>query len=67
MSEKKLFHEVPKSADFHSVVMTTYSFDFHHFESQVLRPLKKQRNYQCNYFCRYCHARSKYWFFLQGI
>ena len=42
MSEKKLFHEVPKSADFHSVVMTTYSFDFHHFESQVLRPLKSK-------------------------
>lgn len=40
MNEKKLFHEIPKSADFHSVVMTTYSFDFHHFESQVLRVLK---------------------------
>jgi len=42
MSEQKLFHEVPKSADFHSVVMTTFSFDFHHFESQVLRTLKSK-------------------------
>lgn len=42
MSEKKLFHEIPKSADFHSVVLTTYSFDFHHFESQVLRSLKSK-------------------------
>lgn len=50
MSEKKLFHEVPKSADFHSVVMTTYSFDFHHFESQVLRPLKRKGITNVNIF-----------------
>lgn len=50
MSEKKLFHEVPKSADFHSVVMTTYSFDFHHFESQVLRPLKSKGITNVNIF-----------------
>jgi hypothetical protein len=40
MSDLKLFREIPKSADFHSVVMTTFSFDFYHFESQVLRELK---------------------------
>jgi len=40
MSDLKLFKEIPKSADFHSVVMTTFSFDFYHFESQVLRELK---------------------------
>lgn len=50
MSEKKLFHEIPKSADFHSVVMTTYSFDFHHFESQVLRPLKSKGITNVNIF-----------------
>ncbi|WP_417371232.1 hypothetical protein [Gelidibacter japonicus] len=50
MSEKKLFHEIPKAADFHSVVMTTYSFDFHHFESQVLRPLKSKGITNVNIF-----------------
>ena len=39
--EKKLFFEISKKADFHSAVMTTFSFDFHHFESQVLKQLKK--------------------------
>lgn len=39
--EKKLFIEINKKADFHSAVMTTFSFDFHHFESQVLKLLKK--------------------------
>ena len=42
MSELKLFREIPKSADFHSAIMTTFSFDFHHFESQVLRELKRK-------------------------
>jgi len=42
MEEKKLIYEIPKTAEFHSVVMTTFSFDFHHFESQVLRPLKQR-------------------------
>ena len=42
MIEKKLFHEIPKSADFHSAIMTTYSFDFYHFESQVLKTLKSK-------------------------
>jgi hypothetical protein len=40
MNEKKLIVEIPKAADFHSAVLTTFSFDFHHFESQVLRQLK---------------------------
>ncbi|WP_431244229.1 hypothetical protein ACQ9BO_07650 [Flavobacterium sp. P21] len=42
MIEKKLFHEIKKSADFHSVVMTTFSFDFHHFETQVLKQIKQK-------------------------
>jgi hypothetical protein len=50
MSEKKLFQEVPKNADFHSVVMTTFSFDFHHFESQVLRMLKSKGITNANIF-----------------
>ena len=50
MSEQKLFHEIPKSADFHSVVMTTFSFDFHHFESQVLRILKNKGVTNVNIF-----------------
>ena len=50
MSELKLFREVPKSADFHSVVMTTFSFDFHHFESQVLRELKRKGVTNVNLF-----------------
>ncbi|MGJ8760849.1 MAG: hypothetical protein ACSHXA_09905 [Polaribacter sp.] len=40
--ENKLFHEIPKGADFHSAIMTTYSFDFYHFESQVLKTLKSK-------------------------
>jgi hypothetical protein len=50
MSEEKLFHEVPKTADFHSVVMTTFSFDFHHFEAQVLRTLKRKGVTNVNIF-----------------
>ena len=50
MSELKLFREVPKSAEFHSVVMTTFSFDFHHFESQVLRELKRKGVTNVNLF-----------------
>lgn len=42
MIEKKLIHEIPKSADFHSAVLTSFSFDFYHFESQVLRQLKSK-------------------------
>jgi len=50
MSDLKLFREVPKSADFHSAVMTTFSFDFHHFESQVLRELKRKGVTNVNLF-----------------
>ena len=50
MSELKLFREIPKSADFHSAVMTTFSFDFHHFESQVLRELKRKGITNINLF-----------------
>ena len=39
--ERNLFLKKKKKADFHSAVMTTFSFDFHHFESQVLKQLKK--------------------------
>jgi hypothetical protein len=42
MIEKKLFYEIKKNADFHSVVMTTFSFDFHHFEAQVLKQIKQK-------------------------
>lgn len=42
MIEKKLFYEIDKKADFHSVVMTTFSFDFHHFEMQVLKQFKQK-------------------------
>ena len=42
MIEKKLFYEINKKADFHSVVMTTFSFDFHHFETQVLKQIKQK-------------------------
>jgi hypothetical protein len=42
MIEKKLFYEIKKSADFHSVVMTSFSFDFHHFETQVLKQIKQK-------------------------
>ena len=50
MSELKLFREIPKSADFHSAIMTTFSFDFHHFESQVLRELKRKGITNVNLF-----------------
>lgn len=50
MIEKKIFQEIPKKANFHSVVMTTFSFDFHHFESQVLRGLKSKGITNINVF-----------------
>ncbi len=40
MTEKKLIREIPSSSAFHSAVFTSFSFDFHHFESQVLKILK---------------------------
>lgn len=42
MSEKRLLHEIPKSEKFHSAILTTFSFDFYFFESQVLRQLKQK-------------------------
>lgn len=42
MIEKKLFYEIKKNADFHSLVMTTFSFDFHHFEAQVFKQIKQK-------------------------
>ncbi len=50
MVEKKLFDEIPKTAEFHSVVMTSFSFDFYHFESQVLRTLKTKGVTNINLF-----------------
>ena len=43
MQERKLFQEVPgRRNDFHSAVLTSYSFNFHHFEYQVLRTLRQK-------------------------
>ena len=39
--EKKIFKEIPKKANFHSALLTSFSFDFYHFESQVIRSLKR--------------------------
>lgn len=50
MVEKKIFQEIPKKAEFHSVVMTCFSFDFHHFESQVLKNLKSKGITNINVF-----------------
>lgn len=40
MLERKLFDELPGNHRFHSCIHLTFSFDFHHFEAQVLRMLK---------------------------
>jgi hypothetical protein len=40
MKDKKLFFELPGNHKFHSCILTTFSFDFHHFEAQVMRMLK---------------------------
>ena len=50
MLENKIFQEIPTKANFHSAVMTTFSFDFHHFESQVLKPLLKKGIVNINVF-----------------
>ncbi len=43
MKERKLFQEVPgRRSDFHSALLTSYSFNFHHFEYQVLRTLRRK-------------------------
>lgn len=43
MKERKIYKEIPGGKNsFHSAVLTTYSFNFHHFEGQVLRTLKEK-------------------------
>lgn len=43
MEEKKLFIEIPGGRnDFHSAILTSYTFDFHHFEYQVLKSLRQK-------------------------
>ena len=42
MKEKKIFEEVPRGKNkFHSAILTSFSFSFHHFEYQVLKALKQ--------------------------
>lgn len=41
MIEKKIFQEIPGGKNkFHSAILTSFSFNFHHFEYQVLKSLK---------------------------
>lgn len=41
--ERKIYKEIPGGkSSFHSAVLTTFSFNFHHFEGQVLRTLKEK-------------------------
>lgn len=43
MIEKKLFHELPGGRNsFHTAVLTSFSFNFHHFEYQVLKTLRSK-------------------------
>lgn len=43
MEEKKIYQEIPGGRNkFHSALLTTYSFNFHHFEYQVLKTLKQK-------------------------
>lgn len=43
MKEKKIFQEIPGFKNkFHSAILTSYSFSFHHFEYQVLKSLKQK-------------------------
>ena len=43
MIEKKLYQEIPGGRNkFHSAVLTSFSFNFHHFEYQVLRTLRQK-------------------------
>lgn len=42
VEDLQLFKEISKSAEFHSVLMTTFCIDFHHFENQVLRFFKQK-------------------------
>lgn len=41
MEEKSIFKEIPSGKNkFHSAILTSFSFNFHHFEYQVLKGLK---------------------------
>lgn len=41
--EKKLFQEISGARNkYHSALLTSFSFDFHHFESQVLKALRQK-------------------------
>lgn len=43
MIEKKIYKEIPGGKNnFHSAVLTAFSFNFHYFEGQVLRTLKEK-------------------------
>ena len=43
MEEKKIFQEIPRGKNkFHSAILTSFSFSFHHFEYQVLKSLKQK-------------------------
>jgi len=43
MIEKKLYQEIPGGRNkFHSAILTSFSFNFHHFENQVLRTLRQK-------------------------
>jgi len=43
MSEKKIFQEIPGGRNkFHSAILTSFAFSFHHFEYQVLKTLKQK-------------------------
>lgn len=42
MNEKKLFLEIPGNHKFHSCVLTTFCFDFHYFESKIMKVLKSK-------------------------
>jgi hypothetical protein len=43
MEEKKLFQEIPGGKNcFHSAILTSFSFDFHYFEFQVLKSLRQK-------------------------
>ena len=43
MLERKIFQDIPGGKNsFHSAVLTSFSFNFHHFENQVLKTLKQK-------------------------
>lgn len=43
MLERKIYQDIPGGKNsFHSAVLTSFSFNFHHFENQVLKSLKQK-------------------------